>query len=138
MRTTADRIRHTILFEIFGLVTATPLAAWVLDKGLAQVGALNIVISLAAMCLNYFYNIVFDFALVRLDRPVNVRPVWMRTLHAILFEASLIILIIPFVAWWLDMTLWAAFFTNLGYSLFFLIYTFVYNWVYDVVFPIPV
>jgi len=138
MRTLADRIRHTFLFEIFGLLISTPFAAWVLDKGLAQIGALNIVISLVAMCLNYIFNLVFDFTLVRLGRPVNVRPVWMRTIHAILFEASLIILIIPVVAWWLDMTLWAAFFTNLGYSLFFLIYTFVYNWVYDVVFPIPV
>ena len=138
MRTLADRIRHTLLFEIFGLAISTPLAAWVLDKGLAQIGALNIVISLTAMCLNYVFNLVFDFALVRLDRPVNVRPIWMRTLHAILFEASLIILIVPVVAWWLDMTLWAAFFTDLGFTLFFLVYAFVYNWVYDVVFPIPV
>jgi uncharacterized membrane protein len=90
------------------------------------------------MLLNYVFNLVFDIALVRTGRPVNVRPVWMRVLHAILFEASLLILTVPLVAWWLDMTLWTAFLTDIGFALFFLIYAFIYNWVYDVVFPMPV
>jgi uncharacterized membrane protein len=137
MRTTADRIRHAILFEIIGLVTCVPLAAWILGKGLAQVGSLSIVLSLIAMMVNYVFNILFDRALLRLGRPVNVRPVWMRVLHAILFEASLIVLTLPLVAWWLDMTLLAAFLTDLGFMLYFLVYAFVYNWVYDVVFPMP-
>jgi uncharacterized membrane protein len=138
MRTTADRIRHTLLFEIIGLAICVPLAAWILDKDLAQIGALSIVLSLTAMWLNYVFNLIFDIALVRLGRPVNVRPVWMRVLHAMLFEASLLILTIPVVAWWLDMTLWTAFLTDIGFALFFLIYAFIYNWVYDVVFPMPV
>ena len=138
MRTTADRIRHTLLFEIIGLAICVPLASWILDKGLAQIGVLSIVLSLAAMWLNYVFNLIFDIALVQLGRPVNVRPVWMRVLHAMLFEASLLILTIPAVAWWLDMTLWTAFLTDMGFVLFFLIYTYIYNWVYDVVFPMPV
>ena len=138
MRTTADRIRHSILFELIGLASCTPVAAWILDKGLVQIGALNIVLSMTAMCLNYVFNLVFDIALVRLGRPVNVRPPWMRVLHAILFEASLIIIAIPVVAWWLDMTLWAAFLTDIGFTLFFLVYAFVFNWAYDVIFPMPV
>ena len=138
MRTTADRIRHTLLFEIIGLAICVPLASWILDKGLAQIGVLSIVLSLAAMWLNYVFNLIFDIALVQLGRPVNVRPVWMRVLHAMLFETSLLILTIPAVAWWLDMTLWTAFLTDMGFVLFFLIYTFIYNWVYDVVFPMPV
>ena len=138
MRTSADRIRHTLLFEIIGLAICTPLASWILDKGLAQIGALSIVLSVAAMCVNYVFNLVFDLALVRLGRPVNVRPVRMRMLHAMLFETSLIIFTLPMVAWWLDMPLWAAFLTDMGFALFFLIYAFVYNWAYDVVFPMPV
>ncbi|MBW1860708.1 MAG: PACE efflux transporter, partial [Deltaproteobacteria bacterium] len=125
MRTTADRIRHTLLFEMIGLAACAPLASWVLDKGLAQVGALSIVLSLTAMLLNYVFNLIFDTMLVRLGRPVNVRPTWMRVLHATLFEASLLILAVPVVAWWLDMTLWIAFLTDIGFALFFLIYAFV-------------
>jgi uncharacterized membrane protein len=138
MRTTADRIRHTILFEAIGLATCTPLASWILDKGLIKIGSLSIVLSLTAMGMNYVFNLLFDIALVRLGRPVNVRPAWMRVFHAILFETSLMILSVPVVAWWLDMSLWSAFITDMGFLLFFLIYTFVYNWSYDVVFPIPV
>jgi uncharacterized membrane protein len=138
MRTTADRIRHTLLFEIIGLAICAPLASWILDKGLAQVGVLSIVLSLTAMMLNYVFNLVFDISLVWLGRPVNLRPVWMRVLHAMLFEVSLLILTVPVVAWWLDMTLWTAFITDIGFALFFLIYAFIYNWVYDVVFPMPV
>ena len=138
MRTSADRIRHTLLFEIIGLAICTPLASWILDKGFAQIGALSIMLSLAAMCVNYVFNLVFDLALVRLGRPVHLRPVRMRMLHAMLFETSLIIITLPMVAWWLDMTLWAAFLTDMGFALFFLIYAFVYNWAYDVVFPMPV
>lgn len=137
MRTTADRIRHSLLFELIGLVTCTPLASWILDKGLVQIGALSIVLSLTAMCVNYIYNLLFDLTLVRLGRPVNVRPTWMRMIHAMLFEASLLFFTIPAVAWWLDMTLLTAFLTDIGFTLFFLIYAFVYNWVYDVVFPMP-
>ena len=137
MRTTADRIRHTLLFEIIGLAICVPLASWILDKGLVQIAALSIVLSLTAMCVNYIYNLLFDLTLVRLGRPVNVRPIWMRVIHAMLFEASLLFFTIPMVAWWLDMTLLTAFLTDMGFTLFFLIYAFVYNWVYDVVFPMP-
>lgn len=125
------------MFEIIGLVTCTPLASWILDKGLAQIGSLGIVLSLTAMCVNYVYNLIFDIALIRLGRPVNVRPPWLRGIHAILFETSLIILTVPIVAWWLGMTLFAAFLTDIGFTMFFLVYAFFYNWAYDTIFPIP-
>jgi uncharacterized membrane protein len=137
MRTSADRVRHTLLFEIIGLLVCTPLAAWILDKGIAQIGSLSIVLSLTAMCVNYVYNLAFDITLVRIGRPVNVRPPWLRAMHAILFEGSLIVLTVPMVAWWLDMTLLAAFFTDIGFTVFFLIYAFFYNWAYDALFPMP-
>lgn len=138
MRTTADRIRHTLLFEVIGLCTCTPLASWILGKGLAQIGVMSIGISITAMICNYVYNLLFDKALVALKRPVNVRPTWMRILHATLFEISLLTLTVPAVAWWLDMTLWHAFVTDIGFALFFLVYAFAYNWAYDIVFPMPV
>lgn len=137
MRTSSDRLRHTLLFELFGLALCTPLASWILDKSLVQIGALSIALSLIAMCVNYNYNLIFDMVLVRMGRPVNKRPVWLRMFHAILFETCLIIISIPLVAWWLDMTLLVAFITDIGFTLFFLIYAFIFNWTYDVVYPMP-
>ncbi|NOR11176.1 MAG: PACE efflux transporter [Desulfovibrionaceae bacterium] len=138
MRTTTDRVRHSLLFELFGIAICTPLASLILGKSLALIGSLTITISIVAMGLNYLFNLCFDKAMVRLGQPVNLRPVWLRILHAISFEASLLFLTIPMVAWWLDMSLWAAFIADTGMVLFFLIYAFVFNWTYDTVFPMPV
>lgn len=138
MRTSKDRLRHTILFELFGLVTVTPLASWILDKDMGRIGSLAITISLMAMATNFFYNLAFDHVLVWLGRPVNVRPPWMRALHAVLFEVTLLLITLPIVAWWLDMTLWQALLTDIGFALFFLAYAYIYNWTYDRVFPMPV
>jgi len=138
MRTQADRLRHTILFELIGLLTCTPLASWILDRDLIKVGTMSIVISLTAMGCNYLFNIAFDHLLIRLGRPVHVRPPWLRVIHAVSFESCLLILTVPFVAWWLDLSLWAAFLTDISFALFFLVYAYFYNWAYDVVFPMPV
>lgn len=137
MRTQADRLRHTVLFELIGLLTCTPLASWILDRDLLRIGAMSIVISATAMICNYLFNIAFDHILVRLGRPVNVRPPWLRVVHAVSFEASLIVITVPFVAWWLDLSLWAAFLADIGFALFFLVYAYIYNWAYDAIFPMP-
>ncbi len=50
-----------------------------------------------ATLLNYIFNLLFDIVLIRLGRPVHVRPVWMRMSHALLFEFSLIFLTVPVV-----------------------------------------
>ncbi len=138
MRTIADRLRHSILFEIFGVLTCAPLAAYILDKDLIQVGAISIVLSLFAMCFNYVFNLAFDKILIKKGMDLRKRPVGLRVLHATLFEFSLIIFTVPMVAWWLDMTLYHALLADFGFVIFFLVYAFLYNWVYDVVFPVPI
>lgn len=138
MRTQVDRLRHTILFELIGLITVTPLATWLLDRDLAMIGTMSIFLSLTAMVCNYIYNLLFDLALKRLGRPLNHRPPKLRALHAILFECSLITITLPVIAWWLDMPLWHAFVADIGFALFFLFYAYIFNWTYDTVFPMPV
>ncbi|WP_319541377.1 PACE efflux transporter [uncultured Pseudodesulfovibrio sp.] len=137
MRTQADRIRHTIMFEVIGLLTCVPLAAWILERDILKVGTMSMVISLTAMGCNYLFNIAFDHLLVKLGRRLNDRPPWLRCIHAVSFEASLLILTVPFVAWWLDLSLWAAFITDIGFAVFFLVYAYFYNWAYDAIFPMP-
>ncbi len=137
MRTQADRLRHTILFEVLGLITCTPLASWILDRDMVKIGTMSIFISITAMACNYVFNLAFDHLLVKLGRPVHHRPVRLRIIHAVSFEASLLLITIPFVAWWLEMSLWHAFITDIGFALFFLVYAYIYNWAYDRIFPMP-
>lgn len=138
MRTFADRLRHTISFELIGLAICTPIAAWVLGRGFGEIGTMTVFISVSAMMINYVYNLAFDHALLKMGRPLNVRPPWMRAVHTVLFEATLLLMTIPFIAWWLGMTMWHAFVTDISFVLFYLVYAYVFNWTYDQVFPIPV
>ena len=43
----------------------------------------------------------------------------------------------PFIAWYLSISLMEAFLIDVSFALFYLIYAFVFNWVYDVLFPVP-
>ncbi len=137
MRTTADRIRHSILFEVMGVLTCAPLAAWALNKDIGHVASLSIAMSIIAMLVNYAFNYAFDILLVRMGRMLNDRPAWLRVIHAFAFEACLVVITVPLVAWWLNMNLWQAFLADIGFVVYFLFYAFVYNWAYDLMFPLP-
>ena len=52
-------------------------------------------------------------------------------------EGGLVVMLVPFFAWWLEVSLWQAFVLDLGLLLFFLGYTFVFNWAFDRVFGLP-
>ena len=138
MRTQLDRLRHTILFEGIGLITVVPLAAWILGRDLTHIGVMAVFMSTAAMLCNYVFNVGFDLTLRAMGRPLDHRPPPLRVLHAVLFETSFMLVTLPAVSWWLDLSLAKAFMTNAGFAGFYLVYTYVYNWVYDRVFPMPV
>ncbi|MEX0971029.1 MAG: PACE efflux transporter [Paracoccaceae bacterium] len=136
MRKTADRIRHAISFEIIGLVLVTPLGAWAFDLPLHSIGVLALVAATLATMWNYIFNYGFDRAMLRLRGDVG-KKVWHRVLHAVLFELGLLIILVPLIAWHLDISLMAAFIMDVAFALFYLVYAFVFNWLYDVVFPVP-
>ena len=100
MRTTADRIRHALSFEVIGLLLVTPLAAFAFGMPMHSVGVVAIVGSLLATGWNYLYNILFDHAALRL-RGTITKTVPMRVLHAVLFELGLLLVLLPFIAWYL-------------------------------------
>lgn len=135
MRTTKDRVRHAISFEVIGLLIFAPLASIVFGFELQLMGVIAIVGSIIATIWNYFYNILFDKAMLKLRGSVQ-KTVLIRVGHAILFEGGLLLLFLPLIAWYLQITLWEAFLMDIAMATFYLIYAFVYNWAYDKVFPI--
>ncbi len=136
MRTTKDRIRHALGFEIIGLIIFAPLASLVFGFELHLMGVMALVGSIVATVWNYFYNILFDNAMLKLRGAVQ-KTVPIRVLHALLFEGGLLLLFLPVIAWYLNISLWEAFKMDIAMATFYLIYAFVFNWVYDQVFPIP-
>ena len=136
MRTTGDRIRHAICFEIFGLIIVTPLGAWAFDRTMQDVGLVAFVSAGIDALWNSAYNLLFDHMMLRVTGSV-VKTIRVRMLHAVLFEGGLLIVLMPFIAWYLEVTLLHAFVLDLSFAVFFLIYAFIYNWLYDIIFPIP-
>ena len=136
MRTRKDRIRHALGFEVIGLLIFAPLASLVFGFELQLMGVMALIGSIVATVWNYFYNVLFDRAMLRLRGTVQ-KTVSIRVLHAVLFEGGLLLLFLPAIAWYLNISLWDAFKMDIAMATFYLIYAFIYNWIYDKVFPIP-
>ena len=136
MRRTSDRIRHAVSFELIALAIITPLGAAVFDTPVKEMGVVTLVSATIATLWNYLYNLMFDHAMQRLRGSVIKTPA-IRVLHAVLFEAGLLLVLIPFIALYLGVTLWTAFVMDVAFAGFYLVYAFAFNWAYDVIFPIP-
>lgn len=136
MRSTSDRIRHAISFEIIALAIITPAGAVLFDMPLKDMGVVTVVSATIATGWNYLYNVLFDHAMLRWRGTVQ-KTVAIRILHALLFETGLLIALIPFIALYLGVDLWTALIMDIALAGFYVVYAFVFNWIYDLVFPVP-
>ncbi|HZH50352.1 MAG TPA: PACE efflux transporter [Microvirga sp.] len=136
MRTTRDRIRHAISFEIMGLVLVTPLGAWAFGMPMHDIGVVAFGSATIATLWNYLYNLGFDRIMQRV-RGSTKKTGPVRVLHAVLFEAGLLVALMPLIAWYLGIGLWQAFLMDVSFALFYMGYAFVFNWAYDHLFPLP-
>lgn len=136
MRDTKDRLRHALSFEIIALFLVIPAGAWAFNLPLDNIGVVAVVSATIATGWNYLYNLMFDHALLKLAGHVK-KTLALRILHAILFEGGLLMILLPFIAWYLGVGLIEAFLMDVSFAVFYLFYAFVFNWLYDLVFPIP-
>lgn len=99
----------------------------------------SLVASVGASVLAVVWNLIFNAMFEAWERRQTVkgRSIRRRIAHAIGFEGGLIVSMVPFFAWWLEVSLWEAFIMDLGFIVFFLIYTFIFAWCFDRVFGLP-
>lgn len=136
MRTFRDRVRHAVMFELLGLAIFTPGAAILFNQPVAHMGVIGVVSATAATLWNFVYNLAFDKTMLRLRGTVH-KTLSLRLLHTALFEAGLIVILIPFIAWYLGIGLLAALIMDIAVVAFYLVYAFAFNLAYDRAFPIP-
>jgi len=136
MRSTPDRIRHAVSFEIIAIAMVMFLGSRLFGMPPVSMGAVGIASSLVATIWTYLYNLGFDHTLLRMTGSPEKN--WrMRVLHAVLFEITLSFLLLPLIALMLGISLIEALLMDISLMAFFLVYTFVFNLVYDRLFPIP-
>ena len=136
MRSALDRLRHAISFEIIALILVIPAGAILFDVPLHDFGVVGIVSATLATLWNLGYNVLFDLALQRLTG-TTLKSRIVRVLHALAFEAGLLVVVLPFIAWYLGISLWDAFVLDIALAAFYIVYAYVFNLIYDTLFPLP-
>lgn len=135
MRSTRDRIRHAILFEVIGLALIIPLGTLLFGLPASDMGVIGVGSAFAATAWNYIYNLGFDHAMQRLAGHTR-KSLPLRVAHAVLFEAGLLVILLPPIAWYLGISLVQAFVMDLAIAAFYVAYAFVFNLAYDQAFPV--
>lgn len=136
MRSVRDRIRHALSFEILALMIVIPLGSVLFHMPMQDIGVIGVVSALIAMAWNAVYNYLFDLGMTRLTGNTRKTAV-IRVVHAVLFEAGLLVMLLPLIAWYLGISLLQAFVMDISIALFYMGYALVFNWAYDRIFPLP-
>lgn len=125
---TIERIFQAVLFEVIALAIVVPATAYIAGYETEKMAIAGIALSIFAMLWNYIYNIVFDklAGYNRVERGLSIRVI-----HAIAFEFGMIIITLPALAWYLNITWLEAAMLEAGFLIFILLYTLVFNWLYD-------
>ncbi|ERS08305.1 membrane protein [Marinobacter sp. EN3] len=134
MRTTKDRIRQAVTFEVMGILLSVPLAAFAFNFDFEKTGVLGVIGATMATIWNYVFNLIFDHSLKRLTGSTS-KSLKARFVHAISFELGLMLAFLPVIAWWMDIGLVEALIVDIAFVVFYLVYAFAFTWCYDTIFP---
>ncbi len=135
MQGPARKVVQAILYETIAICFLSPVLALIYDESVAYSGALSMMLSASALLWNMLYNAGFEWWEARqLQRN---RTLMRRLIHSLGFEGGLAILLLPLIAWWLEISWMAALLTNLGLFVFFFFYALVFQWGFDGVFGVP-
>ncbi|GAP33942.1 PACE efflux transporter [Piscinibacter sakaiensis] len=135
MQGIARKIVYIGLYEGLAIVFASLGLAALSGAGAATSTALAVATSVVAVLWNLAYNTAFEAWESRQAR--RGRSLARRVAHAIGFEGGLAALLVPLIAWWLDIGLWEALLFDAALLVFFLVYTFAFNWGFDRLFGLP-
>ena len=129
------RVLYVALYELIAIGVVTLALGLLTEHGWGSSGGLAVGSSLIAV----LWNLVFNHFFERWERrqPTRGRSPARRVAHAIGFEGGLLLWLVPFIAWWLGVSLWQALMLDAGMVVFFLVYTFVFNWAFDQLFGLP-
>lgn len=129
------KVVHAALYEFIAILVVTAAISLFTDQSASHASVLAVATSVVALLWNMVFNTLFEaWERRQADR---TRTVWRRMAHAVGFEGGLVVLIVPMIAWWLDVSWWEALVMDLGLVVFFLGYTFCFNWLFDHVMGLP-
>lgn len=136
MSPVARRIFQAVLYEVFAVAFVGPVLSLFFARSIVSTLTLAIVMSAVALVWNWVFNWLYESWEARQVK--KGRSPRRRLAHGIGFEGGLVVLLVPFTAYWLDTTLLSALFAELGLLAFFFVYAIAFTWAFDSVFGLPV
>ena len=129
------KLVYVTAYEIIGMAISALGLALLSGHAPSSTGPLAVVITTVAVTWNFIYNYVFEWWESR--QVSRARTLKRRILHAIGFQLTLVVYLIPLIAWWMGITLWQALLLDMALIVIIPCYTFVFNWAFDKLFGLP-
>lgn len=129
------RIVYVSSFELIGMSISAVMLAYLSGTETSHTGPLALMITTTAVTVNLIYNSLFERW--EASQKARTRTLGRRVFHALGFQFTLVLFLIPLIAWWMNISLWDALVLDASLIVFFPIYTFVFNWGFDLVFGLP-
>lgn len=129
------RVLQAVLYEVIAIAFVGPVLSLSFDKPPTSTFGLAVVLSTIALTWNYAFNWMFERWESR--QAVRGRSFARRLAHGAGFEGGLVIMLMPVMSLWLDISPAAAFVANLGLLVFFFAYAIAFTWAFDRVFGLP-
>lgn len=129
------RILYATSFEAGGILLSTALLLAMAEGSAPSSLAFSVLASTVAMLWNLAFNALFERWEAR--QTLRGRSFARRAAHAILFEAGLVVALLPLTAWWFAVPLLTALAYEAALIVAFLVYTWVFTWAFDRLFGLP-
>ncbi|AWA46674.1 MULTISPECIES: PACE efflux transporter [Acinetobacter] len=129
------RVTYVFFYEVLSFLICAMILAVLSGSTISHTGPLSLLIAVIAVSVNFFYNYAFEWWEKR--QHSKTRTIFRRVVHAIGFQVVLVIILIPLIAWWMQISLVKAFLLDFSLMIIIPCYTFVYNYFFDHLFGLP-
>lgn len=129
------RVTYVFFYEVLSFLICAMILAVLSGSTISHTGPLSLLIAVIAVSVNFFYNYAFEWWEKR--QHSKTRTIFRRIAHAIGFQVVLVTILIPLIAWWMQISLVKAFLLDFSLMIIIPCYTFVYNYVFDRLFGLP-
>jgi uncharacterized membrane protein len=132
---TTRRVVQAIFYEIGAIALTSPIIGFAFDESASSALGLAAIMSTIALAWNYVFNAIFERWESR--QIVKGRSIWRRLAHGIGFEGGLVLMLVPLMAFWLNISFLDAFIAEIGLLLMFFVYAVTFTWAFDKIFGLP-
>ncbi|APS36227.1 MULTISPECIES: PACE efflux transporter [Serratia] len=129
------KLVYVTAYELIGMTISALGLALLSGHAPSSTGPLAVVITTIAVSWNFIYNYLFEWWESR--QASRTRTLKRRILHAVGFQLTLVVYLIPLIAWWMGITLWQALLLDMALIVIIPCYTFLFNWAFDKLFGLP-